>query len=257
VWVSVFGGCIGLSLVLLPGSASAQDRFEIQVYDSETAPPLTPGLETHLNYTVDGTKEPSPEGESPTHHLARVTFEPHLGLTEWSELGGYFQTALRPDGTYDFAGVKLRFKARYLHKVADLIGLALNLEVSRVPQRFEANRWGSEARPIADLHWKRLYASVNPIISIDLAGSLAGRPQLQPAAKLGIDLFWGLQAGAEYYSALAAIGNNVDYPATHAIFGCVDFASDYLDVNFAVGHALLGPDQWVAKTIIGVHPKRR
>jgi len=236
--------------------SSAQDRFEIQVYDSETAAPLTIGLETHLNYTAEGTHEPSAEGELPTHHMARFTVEPHLGLTSWSELGAYFQTALRSDGTYDFAGVKLRFKAKYPDKLATWIGLAVNVEISSIPRVYEANRFGSEIRPIADLHWQRLYVSVNPILSIDLSGALAWHPQLQPAAKLGLDLWSWLQVGTEYYSGLGPIGGSAtSVDQTHTLFGIIDFTSDYFDVNFGVGYGLAGPDRWVVKTILTLHPK--
>jgi len=34
--------------------AAAQDAFEIQVYDSETAAPADVGLEAHLNYVAVG-----------------------------------------------------------------------------------------------------------------------------------------------------------------------------------------------------------
>ena len=41
-----------LLLGMFPARAYAQDNFEIQVYDSETAGPWRVGLETHLIYIV-------------------------------------------------------------------------------------------------------------------------------------------------------------------------------------------------------------
>src|SRR5215470_18909169 len=99
-------------LLLCAPSARAQDAFEIQVYDASTAPPLTAGLEVHLNGVLHGSEEPSADSELPTHHVAHFTLEPHLGLLDWLEAGAYLQTALRPEGTYDYAGAKLRLKAR-------------------------------------------------------------------------------------------------------------------------------------------------
>src|SRR5262245_41204548 len=133
-----------IAFSLSAGTSRAQDRFEIQVYDSETAPPLSPGLEVHTNYSLRGRLDPTSEGELPTNHVARITFEPHLGLNQFSELGAYFQTALQPSGAYDYAGVKLRFKMRYLHKLWDLVGLAVNFELSWIPPAYEPSRWGSE-----------------------------------------------------------------------------------------------------------------
>ena len=67
-------------------------------------------------------------------HVSHLTLEPHLGLAHWCEIGGYLQAAIRADGTMDYAGVKLRWKMRVPHRlVHDIIGLALNLELSIVP----------------------------------------------------------------------------------------------------------------------------
>ncbi len=247
---------IGLGIGLYMLAARAQDRFEIQVYDSETAPAWTVGLETHLNFTARGTQEGTPEGELPTQHLARFTLEPHLGLNDFIEMGAYFQTVLRPDGGFDYAGLKLRLKMKLREKAFGWLGLALNGELSSVPRAYEANRFGSELRPIADVHWRRLYASINPIISVDLAGSEAGRLQLQPAAKLGVDLFAFLQAGAEYYAGLGPITGI--FPAskqTHLLFAVVDFTSAYFDLNVGAGYGFSGDNRWVIKTILGFHPK--
>src|SRR5262245_29653167 len=103
-----------IPLLLCAASARAQDPFEIQVYETNTAPPLTVGVETHLNAVLKGSEQPSAAGELPTNHVAHFTLEPHLGLLDWLEAGAYLQTALRPEGTYDYAGTKLRIKARLL-----------------------------------------------------------------------------------------------------------------------------------------------
>src|SRR6266851_2159545 len=228
-----------IALSLCPAIARAQDRFEIQVYDSETAPPLSPGLEVHTNYSAEGTLDRTSEGELPTNHVARITFEPHLGLNEFSELG-----------------VKLRFKMRYLHKLWDLVGLAVNFEVSRVPRAYESTQWGSEVRPIADIHWRWLYASVNPIFSIEFKGKDAGLPQLQPAAKVGINTLPGLQIGAEYYAGFGPLTAPLAGPEQrHTLYGAIDFTSSYVDLNLGVGHGFAASDRWVIKSILAIHPK--
>jgi hypothetical protein len=227
---------------LLPAAAArAQDRFEIQVYDSETAPPLGYGLEMHLNHVFSEVHE--------TH----VTFEPHVGLTDWLELGGYFQTAIRDDGTFDYAGVKLRLKARTRRYWDDRVGLALNGEISAVPERYEENVWGSELRPIADLRVGPFYGSVNPIVTFDLRGLDAGHPQLEPCAKAALRVIGTLYLGAELYTALGPIDKLGDESVVR-LLGVVDFSTPILDLNVGAGYADGTDDRWVAKVIVGLHP---
>jgi hypothetical protein len=228
----------GLLLTTCGLAAQAQDRFEIQVYDSETAPPGDAGLEFHVNHAAS---------TSPTLQVSHFTLEPHLGLANWCELGGYFQTILTEAQTFQYAGVKLRFKAKSTVKLFGRVGLAVNLELSRIPQRFELNGWGSEIRPIADLRWDRLYASLNPILSTALAGAQAGRPQLEPAAKVAMTVLPGFALGAEYYAGLSK--------QVHQLFGAADFASQFIDLNFGVGYGISGDERWVVKAIFGIHPQ--
>ncbi len=234
---------LALLVLLAAPAARAQDRFEIQVYDSLVAPPGGVGLETHLNHVFSGVDE--------TH----LTFEPHLGLTgDWLELGGYFQTALRSDGTFDYAGVKLRLKARLPRRYwDDHLGLAVNGEISAIPERYEANVWGSEIRPIADLTYGRLYVSVNPIITFAWRGDAAGHPALEPAAKIGVRVVDTLFVGGEVYGAFGPV-DDLGSEKFGRVLGAVDWTSPWFDVNFGAGWATGTADEWVAKAIFAVHP---
>jgi len=244
------------ALALVPARALAQDNFEIQVYDSETAGPWHVGLETHLIYIATGTTASSPDGQSPTEHQFHLTFEPHVGIGTWVELGMYLQTALVPDNGFEYAGVKLRCKLRLDEKLAGHIGLAINFEISSVPRRFEPNVWGSEIRPIIDGRWGLFYASINPIIDIDLNGINAGLPQFQPAAKVAFNIINSLALGAEYYGAFGPITKTLPLSeSTNRLFVAVDFVSDYFDLNFGVGYGFTGSEQWLVKAILGFHGK--
>jgi hypothetical protein len=254
---------IAASLALaLPKPAHAQDRFEIQVYDSETAGPGNPGLELHINYDFSGTTVPSPDGANPTLHVLHLTFEPHLGVGNWGELGGYLQSAFipGPEGPeYVYAGAKLRFKVRYPKELFGMLGLAVNFEISDVPAAFEPNRWGSEIRPIADLRWRALYFAINPIIDTDLQGPIAGQPQFAPAAKASV-FFWERAAltaatGLEYYGVFGPFRNF--YPPSQqyqSLYAVVDLTSDCVDLNVGLGHGFAAGEAWVGKAIIGFHP---
>ena len=235
-WLGGFGPFCGV--------ARAQDAFEIQVYDSETAARGEPGLELHVNqHTIDGANDE-------TH----LTFEPHYGLTAWAELGGYFQTSVTTTGELAYAGVKLRLKLRHPARLwNDRIGLAINGELSAVPARFEPDVWGSEVRPIIDLSVGRLYASFNPILAVDLQGDAAGHPQFEPAAKATVRLGTAIAVGAEAYGAFGPLD---DVGSEHAsrVFGVIDLTGSWWDVNLGGGYGWGSTEHVVAKVIVGIHP---
>jgi hypothetical protein len=241
-----------LVLLLCAAAARAQDPFEIQVYEAETAPPLTPGLETHLNTFLRGTREASAAGELATRHVTHATLEPHLGVTEWLEVGAYLQSALRPDGSYDYAGTKLRMKGRLLEPAFGWLHLALNGELSWIPATYEAARWGGELRPILETRAGRLGLWLNPIVSF--AFSEGFHPELEPCAKASWALTDALSLGAEYYAGLGPIDGLLPLDEqVHRGFGVVDLALRWFDLNFGVGGGT-GPDSFIVKAIVGVHP---
>lgn len=239
-------------MLLCAASARAQDPFEIQVYEAGTAPPLTVGVETHLNAVLKGSEQPSASGELPTHHVAHFTLEPHLGLLDWLEAGAYLQTALRPEGTYDYAGTKLRIKARLLQPAFGWLNLALNGELSWIPAEYEAAERGGELRPILETRVGPLGLWVNPIIAFEFSGGF--HPELEPCAKAAFRVTDALSLGAEYYGALGPIDGLLPLSEqVHRGFGVIDFAARWLDLNFGVGGGS-GPNSFIIKAIVGVHP---
>ncbi len=240
--------------LVAPARAAAQDAFEIQVYDAETARAGEPGLEIHLNYFAQGTTEPSPEGEVPTDHLTHITFEPHLGVTDWWELGMYLQFALRPDGGFDTGGIKLRSKWRWPEPVGPF-RFALNIELARVSKRYEAAGWGGELRPVVDARWGPLYLAANPIVSFAFAGPDAWKPVLEPAFKASVDVARPLALGLEEYSSFGVIGDWAPpSEQTHRLFAVADITAGIVGINFGVGYGFVGPERWIVKAIISISP---
>jgi hypothetical protein len=262
--------CSALPLVLvglLPGVALAQDAFEIEVYDAQTAAPGQVGVELHVNHFLVGSTQADVGGapgvslggtvaagrERPTNHVTHLTIEPHVGLADWCEAGMYISTALRADGTYDYAGIKLRFKARLPWKLGNLVGLALNNELSATRPDYEAGIFAWEVRPIVDFEWSRLYLSVNPIIAVPLGG---GSVSFEPGAKAAVRVAGPVSLGAEYYGAFGT-GAGVN-----RLFGAVDvdFESGRLqyEVNLGLGYGFSGPEKWIVKAVFAVdlEPRR-
>ena len=230
-----------VALAAAPVPARAQDEFEIQVYDVDTAKRGEAGIEVHLNEHL------LPGLPDQTH----ITFEPHYGLRDWLELGGYFQASLDDTGDLDYAGAKLRLKMRRPGRAwHDRIGLAINFELSDVPPQFEPNQYGSEIRPIIDLRVGRIYAAVNPIVDTDLAGALRFRPQFQPAAKLSVIVYAGVMVGTELYGAFGPF-DDLGREDVERAFAVVDVQHGRWDFNAGIGASTGIPDHPIAKLIVG------
>jgi hypothetical protein len=238
-----------LLAVALARPARAQDAFEIQVYDSETARPGESGLETHANVNAIGVRETSAEGALPTHLVTHLTFEPHIGLCRFCEAGAYFQTAIRPDGRFDYAGVKLRFKVRTPRLARGHVGLALNVEWSSVPREYEPARMAFELRPIADVRWRRLYASVNPIVGFSVFGAGAGVPDFDPAATVLVNVAGPVELGAEYYGA---IGSGPASEQVHRLFGVASVVFARWGLQVGAGYGFVAGERVIVKAIVSV-----
>jgi hypothetical protein len=252
-WTS-FALC-GLFLCCLPATAWAQDVFEIQVYDSETAPTGETGLELHLNHSFGGSTV-SNGGVLPPAGVTRMTLEPHLGCASWCEVGFYLQTALYPDGRFDYAGVKLRWKVRSTRKYWEgQVGLALNTELSILPKAYESQVYGGELRPVIDFRRGAFYAAFNPILDFNLAGTNVGRPDFEPALKLAFQLLPHWAAGTELYGSTGILfpagSSGSNGPNLQRVLGVVDFEAGSFSLNLGAGYQWGGTPQWLVKAIVG------
>jgi hypothetical protein len=248
--------CFALVVVLVAVPAVAQDAFEIQVYNSDTAAPGQVGAETHLNHFFTGTTT-SDGTEAPTSHVTHLTIEPHVGLASWCEAGMYISTAIRPEGAFDYAGIKVRFKVRWPERLWGVLGLSLNQELSATPTKYEADEFGWELRPIIDVDWKRLYFAVNPIVEIPLAGSTAFQPEFDPGVKASVRVVSFLAVGVEYLAAIGRIASPSPLAEqSHRLFGALDFdwrsGRQLFELNVGVGYDFTGTEKWVGKLIFAV-----
>jgi hypothetical protein len=253
-------GCAALlvaaSIAAVPRAARAVDPFEIQVYDGALGDPGSVGIETHINSVISGRRDAAPP-EFPAHHQSHFTAEVAIGVTRWWEAGVYFQTALLGDGSFHYAGNKLRSKFVLPARAESPFRLGVNLEVSRLPAEFDSDRWGAEIRPIAT--WTPpsgvAYAAVNPIVDVSLAGP--GRdqaPTFEPAATI-LYVVGGLASfGLEYYADLGPIGSWLRAgEQEHYLFEVINLLRwKRLELNAGVGEGLSeGSNRFVAKMIIG------
>jgi hypothetical protein len=238
---------------LSPRSARALDPFEIQVYDGTANAPGAFGLELHLNRVATGhTDAIAPE--LPLHGQSHATLEPSYGVTPWWEIGGYLQSALRADGHFDYAGVKLRSKFVTPPSFHAHLRFGLNVEISYLPELYDRYRWGAELRPIAaweDTHW---LVVVNPIVDLSLAGAgwRAG-PSFEPAVKVARSVVAEVFAvGVEYYGSVGTIASPSPLAEqSHSFFGVVDLEAFHdLELELGLGGGVTPASAGVVGKII-------
>jgi hypothetical protein len=242
---------VAASLVALP--AAALDPFEIQVYDGTANAAGEASLELHLNYVARGLRS-SVAPELPPDHQAHVTLEPSYGVTSFWELGAYLQGSLRPDGSFDYAGAKLRSKLVTPPGWHEHLRLGINLEVSLLPVAYDRSRWGTEVRPIIAWEDDRWIFAANPNFEMALTSpDRQEGPAFEPGAMAKLKLA-GIALGIEYYASLGPV--RAFLPAArqqHYLFQTIDVLSwQGVELNAGVGEGLTGASNPVVfKTIVG------
>ena len=239
-----------LATLLLAGTARAVDPFEIQVYDGTADAAGAAGVEAHVNGVVDGLRA-APSPAIPPNHTVHLTLEPSYGVRTYWELGAYLQTALRPDGNYDFAGVKLRSKLVTPSGWRPSLRLGVNAEISYLPARYDSDRWGGEVRPIVAWENHRFLFAFNPILDISLTG---GIPSFEPAAMAVVKIRDVISVGLEYYAGVGPL----TAPAAlreqqQIVYEVVNLlAVRGLEVNLGVGEGLTAASNGLTvKAIVG------
>jgi hypothetical protein len=233
--------------------ARAIDPFEIQVYDGTLNQPGVFGLEAHVNSVLDGVSSSEPP-ELPQDRQTHLTFEPALGLLRWWEVGAYLQTARRGDGTVTYAGTKLRSKF-ILPQTDSPWRFGVNVEVSRLPEAYDRDRWGGEIRPIMAFENRRWLLAFNPILDFSFsAAGLREGPSFEPALMAKHKIERLLAFGIEYYSSFGPLTAPVSgSEQMHYLFEAIDLLFlERVELNVGVGEGLTqASNAFVVKMILG------
>jgi hypothetical protein len=256
--------CLAAAMFALLGvdRALAVDAFEIQVYEAEVNRPGQFGLELHSNYTIAGRTTPEYPGETTPNHVARFTFEPAIGVTDWLELGAYLQTMITPEGG-KFVGAKLRTKFVIPEERTRPFFFGINAEIGRVSKSVEQEGWANEFRPIIGWSNGRFLVDVNPIFGYALTGPERFRPDFEPAGKVGVNTDRGFMLGVEYYAGLGLInkGFSTWHAQEHLVLATFDLVppkgaaenANGWELNVGFGRSLTeaSTSRWLVKAIVG------
>jgi hypothetical protein len=221
----------------MPVRAVAQTD-EIQVYDGDLAPVGTFNLTWHNNYTPNGLTTPAfPGAIIPNKSWNGVT-EWAYGVTPWFEAGLYlplYSHSTNLGGTYD--GFKLRALFAVPHAADRKFFYGANFEFSINQKDWDENRYSSEIRPIVGWHLRKWDLIINPIL--DTAYDGLENLDFAPASRIAYNFSNKWALAAEEYADYGPVHSPfVASDQAHMIFGVVNYATKFLEIEAGVGFGL-------------------
>src|SRR5258708_25277262 len=95
-----------LAMLMTARPSHAIDFYEIQIYDTDTAPVGHLTLELHSNTTSTATGKLA-KSQSDVYQI-HETVEGTYGVIRWLEIGQYFDTAKLSNGNYEYTGSRTK-----------------------------------------------------------------------------------------------------------------------------------------------------
>jgi hypothetical protein len=232
--------CILLVCLWCAPVASAQDPFEMHIYEYEPLAWRQYSLEAHLNLLPQGTAERDGGTLLPTEHQTHLTLEPTFGISPTFAVGFMFLNAWRPGYSPQFAGWRLlpHFYAPETWHLPVRLGFVAEFSFQKT--RYEENSRRIELRPIVDREFPHWQLVLNPVFERAMHGPGTRRGwNFAPAVLLR----WKrptFSPSLEYYGEIETL-NVVPRaePQVHQLFVGGDWkVSPGFSVNLGVGFDL-------------------
>lgn len=185
-------------------TASAQQGYEFEVYDTQVKQPGAIELELNTNFVAAGPKLPDPEFV-PTRHMLRSSFELGAGLTRWLEGSIYVLGERQANGHASYVGNRLRLTAVLPSTEGSRFGLGLTQEVGYGRPGFAEDRWTYELSPMVSASWKSLAFVVNPAFERALDATEPHSVEFEPRGKIARNFGDEGSIALEYYSSLGPL----------------------------------------------------
>jgi hypothetical protein len=242
------------SLLVPAGAASAQDLFELEVFEYDGASPGAYEVELHANALSRGTVVPN--SIAANHRPAHVSFELTRGWSDRLETALFIQTApFGSAGSTRFAGGHVRAKVRFGELPTIPLRFGMSAEYAFNRAVFNGELQTIEFRSILDYASGRLSVAVNPALELVLRSSEDEglEPVFDISARAAWQLAKRLALTGDYFSAAATTRHLLpEVDAHHLVFGGVgvDFATAW-EVGVSLGHCVRSSEPWLIKSILG------
>jgi hypothetical protein len=239
---------------LTTGRAAAQDLFELEVFEYDTAPAGGYDVALHTNVMSQGGVTPASAASN--HRPAHISVEIARGWTDRVESAIFIQTApFGASGSARFAGGHLRSKVRVGALQALPLRFAVSAEYAFNRTAFDHERQTFEVRSILDYSQGRLMLVANPSVEVVTHGSDEGlEPVFDLSARAGWRIVERVTLAADYFSAAATTRHlQPEASAHHLVFGGVDLdLGSGWELGLSAGHCVTRHEPWVIRSTIGV-----
>jgi hypothetical protein len=246
-------GAMVATTMLMGANASAQDLFELEVFEYESAPPGEYEVEFHTNWMTSGSF--SAISPASNHRPVHVSVEVTRGWTERFETAVFVQTApFGSSGSARFAGGHLRSKYRLGITPVVPIGIALSAEYTFNRLAFDQELQTLEIRPIVDYRQGRLWMVANPGIEMVTRGPVDGLdPSFDLSAGAGWQLVPRVAVTADYFSRSATTRHLAPEVDAHHLFfaGLKLGLGAQWDMSLGLGHCVTASEPWLIKSVLG------
>jgi hypothetical protein len=198
-----------LSLCLAAMLAAARpshaiDFYEIQIYDTDTAPVGHLTLELHSNTTSTATGQLA-KSQMDVYQV-HETLEATYGVLRWLEVGQYFATAKLSNGDYEYSGSRTKLHFGIPQTFEWPVQFGGNIELDYMRRAAEENPMTLELRPIAGASYKGFRLVGNFAFEKPFSGPQTHRGmQFDPSGMLLYDLNRWVSPALEYYADMGPI----------------------------------------------------
>ena len=250
----IFGVALCMAAMLAAARQShAIDFYEIQIYDTDTAPVGHLALELHSNTTTTATGQLA-KSQMDVYQI-HETLEGTYGVVRWLEIGQYLATAKLSNGDYEYSGSRTKVHFGIPQTFEWPVQFGGNIELDYMRHAAEENPLTLELRPIVGASYKGFRLVANFAFEKPFSGPQTHRGfQFDPSGELVYELNHWLSPALEYYGDMGPIEPlEKVQEQQHFIVPALNF--DFiaqLELNLGVGIGLTRASNGVfLKSIVG------
>jgi hypothetical protein len=252
--VGLCGVALGIAAALVgTREARAIDFYEIQIYDTDTAPVGHLTLELHSNSTATATGELA-KGEMDVYQV-HETVEGTFGVLHWLEIGQYLCTAVFPGDSYQYSGSRSKIHFGIPQTFEWPVQFGGNIELDYMRQQAEENPFNLELRPIVGASYKDFRFVANLALEKPFRGPQTHDGfQFDPSGEVAYKLNRWVSPAVEYYGDMGPIQPLPSLQKQqHFLVPALNFdLLPQLELNFGVGVGLTNASDGVfVKSIVG------